>query len=1091
MRALFDNLCPNCEGEIGDDRLEMGLPCPSCLPEPVKEPFPELVFTVGKKLKEKKQWRILEDVVRETEGYSRLFESVVGSKPWNAQLTWAKRFFMGLSFSISAPTGLGKTAFGSVMARYLEKKGKRSYIIVPTRVLVEQVVKYLDNPLYYHSEMKAKEKREFEERLKNGDFSVLVTTTQFLSRRFNDLKPYTFDFIFVDDVDAFLKNSRNIDKVLLLLGFTEEDIEGAWEAIRRRMRGEYVEYTTDTPHGQIIVSSATGTVRGLRVRLFRELLDFEVGSSRITIRNLEHVSGGEIGEIFRVMGPGGIVFVVPEYRDRVEEIMRAAEQAGLRVKTAFSEEALEALESFAKGETDVIIGAASYYGAVLRGVDLPERVRYVVFVGVPRFSFPLSFEEVPENRLRFFVNALKDLGIDVPRTSDPEKLREFLVEKFSDATVVEKLNSQGRMVIKGNRVLVPDYRTYVQGSGRASRLYPGGLTKGVSFVIVDEEGLFRALRRYMEIVYGERFREWKEVDFEALKREIEESRKKGERVEVKSLLFIVESPNKARTIARFFGRPSVIRRGALRAYEIFVGKYLLTVVATGGHVFDLVTDRGFHGVLVPDMIPVYTTLKRCPRCGTQTVERKCPVCGSETVDAIERINTLRELALQSDEVIVGTDPDTEGEKIAWDVYLAVKPYAKGVSRAEFHEVTRRAILQALEERRAFDINRVLAQMVRRVEDRWIGFQLSRKLWEKFNNNRLSAGRVQTPVLGWIVERYREHREKRISVAVNAGIRVYFETDFRKKEEVNVGDVLHVEWKDVREEEVNPPPPFTTDAMLREACARLSLSAQEVMRLAQDLFEYGLITYHRTDSTRISPEGIAVARIYIEEKYPGKFRGRSWGEGGAHEGIRPTKPMDTGTLIEYLREGELNYELSRNHLRLYDLIFKRFMASQMVPARVKKARVVFICGNLRKEEDRVVEIMEPGFYELLRKPEVPPRPGEYPVDSYRIYLIPRVPLYTEAEVVALMRERGIGRPSTYATILSKLFERRYVIESGKNRKLVPTRLGISVYEYLSANYGPLVSEERTRILEETMDAIERGEKDYLEVLREVYEEVQGI
>jgi len=297
----------------------------------------------------------------------------------------------------------------------------------------------------------------------------------------------------------------------------------------------------------------------------------------------------------------------------------------------------------------------------------------------------------------------------------------------------------------------------------------------------------------------------------------------------------------------------------------------------------------------------------------------------------------------------------------------------------------------------------------------------------------------------------------VFLSVRAGSQeVVFETPYntaREAEKVVAGKSLQIKISKRWTEEVNPLPPFSTDAMLREATAKMKIGAKEVMALAQDLFEAGLITYHRTDTTRVSPAGMAVAREYIQDKFgKERYKGRSWGEGGAHECIRPTKPMDTETLIRLLREGELNIQgLTKKHLHLYSIIFSRFIASQMIPARVEKAEVEYAIAGLKTKEEHIVNVLEPGWF-LVRPMQIAEvKEGEYVPDRIKAFKMAKIPLYSQADLVALMREKGIGRPSTYATI----------------------------------------SEERTQRLETTLDKIAAGEMDYQDAIREDYAEIMDI
>jgi reverse gyrase len=276
---------------------------------------------------------------------------------------------------------------------------------------------------------------------------------------------------------------------------------------------------------------------------------------------------------------------------------------------------------------------------------------------------------------------------------------------------------------------------------------------------------------------------------------------------------------------------------------------------------------------------------------------------------------------------------------------------------------------------------------------------------------------------------------------------------------------------------------------------LGFSADYTMRLAQDLFELGLITYHRTDSTRVSDAGLAVARMYIVEKFGEEYlKLRRWGEGGAHECIRPTRPLDVDTLQGMIRQGvlQLPTPLTRDHLALYSLIFRRFMASQMQPARVEEEHLEVRGPYFRREVTRVKRVVYEGFLKVqpLRDVWAALDPGVYKVVGCSYKKAAAVPLFTQADVIQLMKEKNIGRPSTYSEIVKKLLERHYVI-TVKRGKLVPTKLGMEVYNFLAGNYGNLVSEKKTAEVLERMDAVENGLADYKEVLSEFYNEIQQV
>jgi reverse gyrase len=404
-----------------------------------------------------------------------------------------------------------------------------------------------------------------------------------------------------------------------------------------------------------------------------------------------------------------------------------------------------------------------------------------------------------------------------------------------------------------------------------------------------------------------------------------------------------------------------------------------------------------------------------------------------------------------------------------------------------HEITRYGFKKARENVRFVDFNLVKAQIVRRVQDRWIGFELSGKLQKRFGRSNLSAGRVQSTVLGWIVEREEEYKksEKDFTLLV-------LENGVNLEVEGKIADdvVTVVELQEV-EEERNPLPPYTTSSALSEISQKLRLGVQEVMDILQDLFEKGFITYHRTDSTRISLEGQNVARTYL--KKIGKediFMGRSWSTEGAHEAIRPVKPIDARELEEMVEEG-LIADLTKKHLRVYELIFNRFLASQSAAVKVKKQIATVELNGKRLGIEQIIEVLKNGwnlFVPLTVSPRFEHR--NYKIKEKKFYKKHTVPLFTQASIVEEMKKRGIGRPSTYAKIVEVLFRRGYVYED-KYKRVRPTRLGVKVYSYLKERYEKYVTEETTRRLEEIMDKVERGEEDYQATLRLLYEEIKSL
>ncbi len=1045
-------------------------------------------------------WSKVDEKVKEFEEF---FEKIVG-KPRSVQKFWARRILSFESFAAVAPTGIGKTSFGIAMSLFLAKNGKRCYIILPTTILVKQAIEIIqkycekanikvefnseesDNALnivYYHSSLR-KEKEKIISLIAEKRFSILVTTTQFLAREFNALRNCIFDFIFVDDVDAVLKASRNVERILHLLGF--RFIDGKW---------------TGKAKGVLMVSTATAK-KGQKVRLFRELLNFDVGTSTHAVRNVEDIAVNEktferLCEILDKMGKGGIIYASSS--EEAQELYEKLKEK-YRIGIVTAEKKVD-FEKFEKGELDYLIGAAYYYGTLVRGLDLPEKIRFVAFYGAPVFRVRvedvenaspgiirlLAFLFAKDERVKKYLPYIYRIREDSEQMNELKQILKELMEKIS----AEQIEARD-VVLKKGEIIFPDVRTYIQGSGRTSRLFAGGITKGASFLMESDEEVLRAFIERAKY-YDIEFKSEAEVDFETLLKEIEETRnlfkKRTEAPDiVKPTLFIVESPTKAKQIARFFGQPSVKVISyndelSLVAYEVPTLERVLLVTASLGHITDLITDRGFHGVETNGkFVPIYASIKRCRKCGCQFTEEseKCPRCESEEIDdSKRRIAALRRLAKEAGYVIIGTDPDSEGEKIAWDLKNLLSGCAE-IKRAEFHEVTRRALFEALKNLRDVDENLVKAQIVRRIEDRWIGFILSQKLWDVFGNRNLSAGRAQTPVLGWVIQRAKEHKKKK-TVAIIEELGLILEGIGEKEFEVEI------ELVEEKTEEKTPLPPYTTDALLRDANAILKIPARDAMRIAQDLFERGLITYHRTDSTRVSEVGLRIAKEFLGED----FQGREWYSEGAHECIRPTRPVDRDTLERLVRERVFQIEgLTRRHYALYDLIFRRFMASQCksYSVTVKKYRIKALGKEF--EEERVTHAEDKAFelfkWSIWVKPEL--KEGVHKVKAI-VRKVPIVPLYSQSDIIALMKERGIGRPSTYATIVEKLFIRGYVIE--KSGKVIPTKIGKNVYEYLSKNYGKFVSEERTRLLEQKMDEVEKGELDYYLALKELYEEIKEI
>jgi reverse gyrase len=661
--------------------------------------------------------------------------------------------------------------------------------------------------------------------------------------------------------------------------------------------------------------------------------------------------------------------------------------------------------------------------------------------------------------------------------------------------------------------LIPDSIAYIQASGRTSRLYIGGVTRGLSIVIIDEEKAFNSLKK--DLSYFEEI-EWenlKEIDAKKIVEEIDEDRRKvllsmedklrveETKIALTTRLFIVESPTKVKTIARFFGKPAKKNYEGLVVNEVFGANSLLMIAASKGHVTDLSEKEGIFGVKVKEtFIPYNEPIRKCAVCGKEIEEgEEACVCGSKKfTDSKPRIEALREIASLVDEIIIATDPDSEGERIAFDLSLLLKPFNKNIKRARFHEVTRKEIQRVLENLEDFDLNLVKAQLVRRIEDRWIGFSISPVLWMVFKNKRLSAGRVQTPVLGWVVERTKKLKEKEELIRLK--LENDLEIDFRAKKGAyqKILEDGFVEIKDLKifEDEISPFPPFTTDTLISSLTSFLKIDAQKAMQIAQKLFESGLITYHRTSSTTVSSTGISIAKEYILLNFGEElFKARKWETEGAHECIRPTKAIDSQKLRNLIGLKILRFPspLTEKEIRAYDLIFKRFIASQMQPSKVEKIKFKVLAGGEEKEFEFVNKVLKDGFSKIFRLQErniSGLKEGKIKILESKKRMVPIFYPFTYSEIVSMMKERGIGRPSTYAKILEILKKRKYVKEVKKSM-LVSTVLGRKVFEFSQQNFGKYLNEETTRKLEEDMDSIETGKKDFEEVLRQVFEEVKEI
>jgi DNA topoisomerase-1 len=569
-------------------------------------------------------------------------------------------------------------------------------------------------------------------------------------------------------------------------------------------------------------------------------------------------------------------------------------------------------------------------------------------------------------------------------------------------------------------------------------------------------------------------------------------------------MVIVESPAKARTVGRFLGQGYAVESSV-------------------GHIRDLPVNR--MGVDIEhDFEPRY-------------------VIPTKKKDVVKK---LRAKAIKSSEVYLATDPDREGEAIAWHLAAALDRQVRGVPvhRVEFHEITQDAIGQAFAHPREIDQQRVDSQQARRILDRVVGYTLSPLLRDKMGRKGLSAGRVQSVALRLICEREREiqafvpeeywtieaelekqpdpsgKRQHESFIARLFKIRgedpdLKNEADAQAIVDALEGAVYVVQKVTQRERRRNPAPPFMTSTLQQEASRKLRFTAKRTMAVAQALYEgkdigdgerVGLITYMRTDSVNVAESAQAEARELIQTRFgeeylpprPPRYKTRAKGAQEAHEAIRPTSARrDPDSLKPYL---------TRDELRLYKLIWQRFLASQMAPAILDQTTVDILAGREGEDKPYLFRatgsvIKFPGFltvYEESREEDgkaedegqgiqLPPlEKGEQLV---LIQLLPKQhftkppPRYSEATLIRALEEYGIGRPSTYAPILSTIQQRGYVERLEK--KLVPTELGFTVNDLLVAFFPGVVNVGFTADMEEKLDRIATGGQAWVPMLHEFY------
>lgn len=1060
LTFVYENLCPVCKGWMTDREVEKGY-----------------CERTGRKFSKNH---------REV----RIFERFFGHPLKPLQKMWTIRVLRGESFAITSPTGTGKSTFGIRISEYLANKGKKCYLIVPTTNLVKQtwsrIISHIKNlrleerdVLTYHRDMLEKEKKEILQQVKKGSFKILITTASFLVFHYTELKNNLFDFVFIDDLDAVLKGSKNLPKILRLIGYSGETTFKS---------SNFKKIKT----GQLVIATATAKP-GEATRILRKTLGIDVSSTKHHLRNIKDYKLpvewkdreeiprnvlNKLKDLIQEWKEGILIFLPKE--GWINTVISWLKENGIRAGSD------EEIMKFAEGKLDVLVGVSAPYGRLVRGIDLPERVKIAIFCGIPHRKIYID-NITPDSWItNILVNNLTKVKekLDIPiNVNIREKLSEKEMIIFQRE--IKKYDGKiiGTLLLSKENIIIPDIKTYIQASGRTSRLTPQGMTPGISIIIDDPKML-----EVFEIKASVHDVEFDSYNYDKAMEWLTHS--KGEKCEPQPVLVIVESPTKAKHISRFFGRPALRIINDQPFYEIYAGKYVLIITASLGHTVDLITKRYFHGVEVypkiKAILPHYTTIKRCKSLGIQFTDEDIDC--KDVSDSQRIINNLRYVAEEVEHVFIATDPDVEGEKIGWDLSRLL-PMAK-ISRIELHEITKPAFKKAIESPRTIDKQLVNAQVVRRVEDRWIGFELSNKVRKAFGSNNLSAGRVQTPVLGWIIDYHKRSKKiiEKIVVDIEGTKIEIFET---KRKTIKPGKV-RIDVKKIKEdqEEKNPFPPYTTDELLRDAHKQLGLSSQETMSILQKLFENGLITYHRTDSIHVSDQGLRIARMFLGEE----FQGRHWSSSGAHECIRPTRPLTLDDVKSFLLDKTMSLEetdkvLLNHMLKVYDLIFRRFMASQSKPIVVEYTiynLIIHTTPPIEKQIKVLTGVYGKAF-ELYPYPyKINKIDSGVHLGKILIEKIPEAYPLTEGDVIKLMRERGLGRPSTYAQILNKLYKRHYIVE--RNGRLHPTKLGEEVYNYLTEHFKEYVSEEKTREMYQLMDEVEKGKHNAVDVLISIYEEI---
>ena len=572
------SLCFNCNNIISSYRLSHSLPCENDLDDNeilellnIKDEntFRELLY---KKLSEKgklKDYLNIYNLYKEVNKFSEFFKKALSSNPWRVQIMWFERLYKNNSFSMIAPTGVGKSTFIIVSSIYFSSEyNKKILIILPTRLLVKQFNDLFDkfisslNPNIKFIAYYGSNKKEIKEKIKNEEFNILIISNQFLTKNFDILKGKKFDIAFVDDVDSFFKGSKNIEKLFILIGYSEDDINVAKKVIDIKLRGK-LDFNSDLykkflqiknkNRGVIVLSSATGSLRGKRVILYKELANFTIGTGSSKIRNvtdLYYIPKKDIKEellnLLKELEDGGLIFVPKERGiEYMKEIYNYLISNNVKVGLIYSKTKTREIESilndFYEGKINFLISITDPYGILTRGINMPERIKYAIFLGIPKIKINIRnleknimniiilsnlilpyISEIEKDRITKIITRLRK-NMKKLSSGDLKLISDFLngnkvelvgylksfandiltlyniLKIYTDRTeIFDKLKENPDVSIevdenKNIYLNIVDLKTYLQASGRTSRLYSGGISKGLSIVFVDDQKLLKSL----------------------------------------------------------------------------------------------------------------------------------------------------------------------------------------------------------------------------------------------------------------------------------------------------------------------------------------------------------------------------------------------------------------------------------------------------------------------------------------------------------------------------------------------------------------------------------------------------------------------